>query len=85
LERVFQRPLLAIVTLGEGWHNNHHACQSSVRQGFRWWQYDPTFYGLTLLGGEADQGCRQGRRRQGGRRRQVAGRSLISTFAEQQA
>ncbi len=28
---------LAIFTMGEGWHNNHHACQSSVRQGFRWW------------------------------------------------
>ena len=36
--------LLAIFTMGEGWHNNHHACQSSVRQGFRWWEYDPTFY-----------------------------------------
>jgi stearoyl-CoA desaturase (Delta-9 desaturase) len=40
---------LAIVTLGEGWHNNHHACQSSARQGFRWWQYDPTFYALSTL------------------------------------
>jgi stearoyl-CoA desaturase (delta-9 desaturase) len=41
--------LLAIFTMGEGWHNNHHACQSSVRQGFRWWEYDPTFYILKLL------------------------------------
>ncbi len=41
--------LLAIFTMGEGWHNNHHACQSSVRQGFRWWEYDPTFYLLTVL------------------------------------
>ncbi len=41
--------LLAIFTMGEGWHNNHHACQSSVRQGFYWWEYDPTFYLLTLL------------------------------------
>ncbi len=40
---------LAILTLGEGWHNNHHAYQSSVRQGFRWWEYDPTFYALKLL------------------------------------
>jgi len=40
---------LAILTLGEGWHNNHHAFQSSVRQGFRWWEYDPTFYVLKLL------------------------------------
>jgi stearoyl-CoA desaturase (delta-9 desaturase) len=35
--------------MGEGWHNNHHAYQSSVRQGFRWWEYDPTFYALKLL------------------------------------
>ncbi len=41
--------LLAIFTMGEGWHNNHHAYQSSVRQGFRWWEYDATFYVLKLL------------------------------------
>jgi stearoyl-CoA desaturase (Delta-9 desaturase) len=41
--------LLAILTMGEGWHNNHHAFQSSARQGFRWWEYDPTFYLLKLL------------------------------------
>jgi stearoyl-CoA desaturase (delta-9 desaturase) len=36
--------LLALFTMGEGWHNNHHAYQSSVRQGFRWWEIDATFY-----------------------------------------
>lgn len=41
--------LLAIFTMGEGWHNNHHAYQSSVRQGFRWWEYDPTYYILKML------------------------------------
>jgi stearoyl-CoA desaturase (delta-9 desaturase) len=41
--------LLALMTFGEGWHNNHHAFQSSVRQGFKWWEYDPTFYILTAL------------------------------------
>ncbi|HET7849301.1 MAG TPA: fatty acid desaturase [Pseudolabrys sp.] len=41
--------LLALFTMGEGWHNNHHACQSSVRQGFRWWEIDCTFYLLKLL------------------------------------
>jgi stearoyl-CoA desaturase (Delta-9 desaturase) len=41
--------LLAVLTMGEGWHNNHHAYQSSVRQGFRWWEYDPTFYILKAL------------------------------------
>ena len=41
--------LLALLTMGEGWHNNHHAYQASVRQGFRWWEYDPTYYILRLL------------------------------------
>jgi len=41
--------LLAIFTMGEGWHNNHHAYQSSVRQGFRWWEIDPTYYLLRAL------------------------------------
>ena len=41
--------LLAILTLGEGWHNNHHAYQSSARQGFRWWEFDPTYYILRAL------------------------------------
>jgi len=41
--------LLAFFTMGEGWHNNHHAYQSSVRQGFRWWEFDPTFYVLKTL------------------------------------
>ena len=41
--------LLALFTMGEGWHNNHHAYQSSVRQGFRAWEIDPTFYVLKAL------------------------------------
>ena len=41
--------LLALLTWGEGWHNNHHAYQSSARQGFRWWEIDPTFYILRAL------------------------------------
>lgn len=41
--------ILAIVTLGEGWHNNHHYYQRSVRQGFFWWELDPTYYALRLL------------------------------------
>lgn len=42
-------PILAIVTLGEGWHNNHHRYQASARNGFFWWEYDITYYGLKLL------------------------------------
>src|SRR6267143_4752385 len=41
--------LLATITMGEGWHNNHHAYQSSARQGFRWWEIDLTFYILRAL------------------------------------
>jgi stearoyl-CoA desaturase (delta-9 desaturase) len=40
---------LAFFTMGEGWHNNHHAYQSSARQGFKWWEYDLTYYVLKLL------------------------------------
>jgi len=41
--------VLALLTMGEGWHNNHHACPSSARQGFRWWEIDITWYVLKLL------------------------------------
>jgi len=41
--------LLAFITLGEGWHNNHHHDMSSARQGFRWWQIDATYYALVVL------------------------------------
>ena len=41
--------LLALFTMGEGWHNNHHAYQSSVRQGFKWWEIDSTYYILRAL------------------------------------
>jgi stearoyl-CoA desaturase (delta-9 desaturase) len=37
------------MTMGEGWHNNHHAYPSSVRQGFRWWEIDATWYALKTL------------------------------------
>ncbi len=41
--------LLALITFGEGWHNNHHHYQASVRQGFRWWQIDLSWYGLVCM------------------------------------
>jgi stearoyl-CoA desaturase (delta-9 desaturase) len=43
--------LLALLTLGEGWHNNHHRYPSSTRQGFRWWQIDITWLVLRALAG----------------------------------
>jgi stearoyl-CoA desaturase (Delta-9 desaturase) len=41
--------LLAIITLGEGWHNNHHRYQSATRNGFYWWEVDITYYLLKSL------------------------------------
>ncbi len=44
---------LALLTFGEGWHNNHHHFPGSARQGFRWWEIDLTWYalrGLAALG-----------------------------------
>lgn len=42
-------PLLALITMGEGWHNNHHYYPATARQGFYWWEFDLTFYGLKVL------------------------------------
>jgi stearoyl-CoA desaturase (delta-9 desaturase) len=41
--------LLALITLGEGWHNNHHFCMTAARQGFYWWELDITYYMLKTL------------------------------------
>ena len=41
--------LLSIITLGEGWHNNHHYYPGSARQGFYWWEVDIGYYSLKLL------------------------------------
>ncbi len=40
---------LALITMGEGWHNNHHRYQASERQGMYWWEIDITHYGLVVL------------------------------------
>jgi stearoyl-CoA desaturase (delta-9 desaturase) len=40
---------LALLTLGEGWHNNHHCYMSSANQGFFWWEIDGSFYVLKAL------------------------------------
>ena len=41
--------LLALITLGEGWHNNHHHYAVSARQGFFWWELDITYHVLALM------------------------------------
>ncbi len=41
--------LTALLTLGEGWHNNHHYYQSSCRNGFYWYEIDVTYYVLKMM------------------------------------
>lgn len=41
--------ILALITFGEGWHNNHHKFPGSARQGLHWWEIDLSYYGLLLL------------------------------------
>jgi stearoyl-CoA desaturase (delta-9 desaturase) len=41
--------VLALITLGEGWHNNHHKFMYACQQGIRWWEVDVTYYGLRIL------------------------------------
>jgi stearoyl-CoA desaturase (delta-9 desaturase) len=41
---------IALITLGEGWHNNHHKYQASARQGFYWWEIDISYYLIRLMG-----------------------------------
>jgi fatty-acid desaturase len=39
----------AIITFGEGWHNNHHAHPTSARHGLTWYEFDPTWLSLKVL------------------------------------
>jgi stearoyl-CoA desaturase (delta-9 desaturase) len=41
--------LTAFFAVGEGWHNNHHRYQRSARNGFYWWEFDPTWYVIRLM------------------------------------
>jgi len=46
-------PVIGLLALGEGWHNNHHAFPTSARHGLRWWQFDPSYLvirGLEMVG-----------------------------------
>jgi stearoyl-CoA desaturase (delta-9 desaturase) len=42
-------PLLAVITLGEGWHNNHHHYPVAARQGIYWWEIDLTYGILKMM------------------------------------
>ncbi|MBU2501444.1 acyl-CoA desaturase [bacterium] len=41
--------LVAILFLGDGWHNNHHAFPASAKVGLRWWEFDPTWWVIAPL------------------------------------
>lgn len=41
--------LMAVLTLGEGWHNNHHHYPVTARAGFYWWEIDITYYLLNIM------------------------------------
>ena len=41
--------ITAIFAVGEGWHNNHHRYQRAARNGFYWWELDPTWYVISLM------------------------------------
>lgn len=40
---------VAVLTYGEGWHNNHHAYPHSARHGLKWWEIDPTWATIRVL------------------------------------
>lgn len=42
-------PLIGLVTMGAGWHNNHHRYAPGARSGFGWWEIDISYYFLWLL------------------------------------
>jgi fatty-acid desaturase len=40
---------VALLTGGEGWHNNHHAHPVAARHGLKWYEFDPNYYGIWML------------------------------------
>jgi len=42
-------PFTAFFAVGEGWHNNHHRYQRAARNGFYWWEFDPTWHVIRLM------------------------------------
>jgi stearoyl-CoA desaturase (delta-9 desaturase) len=41
--------VVALLTNGEGWHNNHHATPRACSQGHRWWEIDLTFTAVRMM------------------------------------
>jgi stearoyl-CoA desaturase (delta-9 desaturase) len=42
-------PIVGVLALGEGWHNNHHAFPTSARHGLEWWQFDSSWLMIKSL------------------------------------
>lgn len=42
-------PIVAFLSMGEGWHNNHHAFPASARHGLRWWEFDASYILIRTL------------------------------------
>jgi stearoyl-CoA desaturase (delta-9 desaturase) len=40
---------VALLTFGEGWHNNHHAHPQSARHGLAWYELDVNWYGIWVM------------------------------------
>src|SRR4029453_3657990 len=70
--------LISLITMGEGWHNNHHWAPSSAAQGFRWWQWDGSWYVLWLA---ERVGLVRGVRRPPARWRGAAGGAVVEVEA----
>lgn len=48
-DRSRNNAVVALITMGEGWHNNHHHYPSAARQGFMWWEFDLSYMILKTL------------------------------------
>jgi stearoyl-CoA desaturase (delta-9 desaturase) len=48
-DRSGNSPVLAVLLLGEGWHNNHHRYPAAARAGFSWYELDPLYWAVRLL------------------------------------
>ena len=40
---------MALLTFGEGWHNNHHAHPTSARHGLAWYEFDPSWLLIKIM------------------------------------
>ena len=79
--------LIALATMGEGWHNNHHHYQSAANQGWFWWEVDLTWYALRALaaiGIVRDLRTPPAAIREGGRRVEVGSKAPVAGGAAAQ-